>query len=61
MIFRRYKKMRSGHKIILWECKVVYKDPFTLKTRKKILRGYKNKFEAERAAKELLYYIEKLQ
>ena len=46
---------------MLWECKVIYKDPFTLKTRKKILRGYKNKFEAERAANELLYYIENLQ
>ena len=46
---------------MLWECKVIYKDPFMAKTRKKILRGYKNKFEAERAANELLYYIENLQ
>ena len=56
LVVRKYKRDRSNKEF--WECKIIYKDPFSHKTKKKVLRNFKNKYEAERAAKELLHYLD---
>jgi len=56
LIVRKYKRDKLDKEF--WECKIIYKDPFSHRTRKKVLRNFKNKSEAERAAKELMFYLD---
>lgn len=56
LIIRKYRRDRSNKEF--WECKIIYKDPFSNKTRSKVMRNFRNRLEAERAAEEILFYLE---
>jgi hypothetical protein len=54
LIIKRYKR-KSGR--TFWEYKIVYKDPYSQKTRQKRKKGFGSRESAEIAAAEQMGYL----
>jgi len=55
LIIRRYKKNKNGK--TFWEYKIIYRDPYSAKTKQKRQRGFGSREDALAAAQEHMGYL----